>query len=765
MNSVQTLAPQAPLSARSSLSLGLGARELASEIKNQWKRGEPADAGHAIARYPELRQEKSVILDLAYEEYCLHIEAGAPPDPDEFCERFPSFKASLRRLIDAHRFLAEHSYLLTDGKTVNWPVPGQEFMGFTLLRELGRGAFARVFLAAEPSLGNRKVAVKVSLQGTAEAETLGRINHRNIVAVHSVQEDATTGLSVVCMPYLGSATLCDVLDRVAMAPCLPKRADVILEAIREALPEEERTDSAAPVVVRQGSYVDGVIHIGAQLAEALACIHDLGICHRDLKPSNVLMSADGRPMILDFNLSFDENSSDNRLGGTLPYMSPEQLLATDLESGAGPSLIDARSDIFSLGMLLYEMLTGTHPFGPVPLKLSSRELRRFLLERQRRRPRPIRDINPDVDKSLARIVERCLSYNPNDRPGSPAELARLLRRCLSPLGKARRWYSRHPLALAASIVAVFALGTSAAVAAVNHEGSADRYSRLGREAFLARQYREAIGSLDKAIETQPTAELLFLRGRAYKNLNDIDAAVTDLTSSYKLEPRPQTAALLGFCHHLKLRHDQAAGWYYKAIEGGWDHAEVYNNLGLSYQRSRQLEEAKRFFSLAIARDPRLQSAYFNRALADHESKLGTFAMSSEARLGAAAQGAPVGPYTAFSSAAMLMAGYSDHIPRDAMRDIETAIQLGPTANLYFWQASIYAIASQRDPRFKEAMYQAMEHAIELGQPPRLFMGGFEHVKDEPRFREMLKRQPGPTQAVCVSPLVEPTIPDVVPFAG
>ena len=98
---------------------------------------------------------------------------------------------------------------------------------FGLKYELGRGAFARVFLAAEPALGNRQVAVKVSLQGHAEAETLGQLDHPNIVPVHSVQQEPRSGLTVVCMVCGSCATLHHVLSRIAAAPALPTRARAI----------------------------------------------------------------------------------------------------------------------------------------------------------------------------------------------------------------------------------------------------------------------------------------------------------------------------------------------------------------------------------------------------------------------------------------------------------------------------------------------------------------------------------------------------------
>src|SRR5262249_15462451 len=156
-------------------------------------------------------------------------------------------------------------------------------MGFSLLRELGRGTFACVYLAAEPALGNRLVAVKVSQHGTAEAEILGRLTHRNIVPIHSVKKDPLTGFTVVCMPYLGSATLCDLLSQIRSSGHLPTSAASILEASQDRVASEyiQLNRQATEPLLRRGTYVDGILNLGVQLAEALAFIHSLGICHCD----------------------------------------------------------------------------------------------------------------------------------------------------------------------------------------------------------------------------------------------------------------------------------------------------------------------------------------------------------------------------------------------------------------------------------------------------------------------------------------------------
>src|SRR5262249_12928465 len=151
--------------------------------------------------------------------------------------------------------------------------------------------------------------------------------HRNIVPIHSVRVDRTCGLVIVCMPYLGEATLHHVLKQVASRPRLPARAQVILDAVRpvEPAPDALAAPEVPDPVLRRGSYADGMAHLGAQLAEALAFVHAQGIYHRDLKPSNVLLRFDGRPMLLDFNLAVDASTAAQQPGGTWAYMAPEQL--------------------------------------------------------------------------------------------------------------------------------------------------------------------------------------------------------------------------------------------------------------------------------------------------------------------------------------------------------------------------------------------------------------------------------------------------------
>lgn len=139
-------------------------------------------------------------LDDALDEYCRLREQDRSITASQFCNRYPSYRHSLRRLIDVHEAL-EHQPALEEE---NWPELFSDFLGYEIIHELGVGAIARVYLAAETALGGRLVALKVSQHGGDEAETLGKLTHPNVVPVFSVKHDENTDMTAVCMPYHGS---------------------------------------------------------------------------------------------------------------------------------------------------------------------------------------------------------------------------------------------------------------------------------------------------------------------------------------------------------------------------------------------------------------------------------------------------------------------------------------------------------------------------------------------------------------------------------
>jgi TolB-like protein/predicted Ser/Thr protein kinase len=272
----------------------------------------------------------------------------------------------------------------------NWQGPGRlDVIGralshYRINAAIGKGGMGEVYRATDTKLG-REVALKVLPTDVAsdperlarfqrEARAVAALNHPNVVTLYSVEE-------------------CDGVDFLTMELIEGQPLDQLISA--------------------SGLCVERIVEIATALAEALAAVHEKGIVHRDLKPANVMVTDEGRVKVLDFGLAKDvgaETSNDatltatggTRVGvvmGTLAYMSPEQV------SGRA---LDHRTDIFSLGVMLYEMATGRRPFEGT----SSAELASAIL---RDSPPLVTDVRSDLPSDLARVIHRCLEKDPRYR--------------------------------------------------------------------------------------------------------------------------------------------------------------------------------------------------------------------------------------------------------------------------------------------------------------------------------------------------------------
>ena len=360
------------------------------------------------------------------------------------------------------------------------PSAGEVAFGFTLVRELGRGAFGRVFLATQPDLAGRAVALKVSADLTGESRTLALLQHTNIVPVYSVHRSAA--LQAVCMPYFGPTTLADVLKAHRSRNALPATGREFVDTLRglsgptaaDADPPADappRPANAESVFSRLSglSYVRAVCWLGARVADGLAHAHERGILHRDIKPANVLVTDDGQPMLLDFGIAEEmkARAAGGAVGGTLPYMAPEALD----EILTGKASADARSDVYALGVVLFELLTGSYPFR-LSAAAGESAIRRMAEERREGVPRP-RDLNREVTPGLESIVRTCLAPDPTGRYPSAAALRDDLDRYLAddPLAfapersvweRAGKWSRRHPRVTSSFTLALVAAGLLAA---------------------------------------------------------------------------------------------------------------------------------------------------------------------------------------------------------------------------------------------------------------------------------------------------------------
>src|SRR4051812_3817103 len=333
------------------------------------------------AEFPEL-SEGGIPCDLLYEEFHLRRRAGDPVDLKEYQERFPERASELGRLLGV-----VSTYATTTLRAPQPMVhlnPGDQVDDFDLLTLLGEGAFAKVFLARQRSL-QRLVALKVSANRGVEPQTLAQLDHPHIVRVYDQRTLPGGGMRLLYMPYVSGGTLQSVLQHVRAVPADKRSGPTLGEAIHRVLQRRgEEPPVEAPVRARfaEMTWPQAVAWLGVRLADALHYAHRRGVLHRDIKPANVLLTADGAPRLADFNVGhcskLDGVSPKAFFGGSLVYMSPEQLEAFNPAHERDPASLDGRSDIFSLGVTLWELLTGDRPFGPEevggPLAIAIAEL-------------------------------------------------------------------------------------------------------------------------------------------------------------------------------------------------------------------------------------------------------------------------------------------------------------------------------------------------------------------------------------------------------
>ncbi len=638
----------------------------------------PADRG---TEANALSLRRSAQLDEAYEQYCQLLERGEAVDTEEFCRGYPGLELILQRQIEVHRLIEDQPSLLRECFEVAWPRPGHHVAGFRLIEELGRGAFSRVFRAEDTCLGNRQVAIKVCHDGAHEAWILGKLTHENIVPVHSIQHDAESGLSLICMPYLGCTTLRDVIASVWQSATVPVRASAILEAGREQDSPLLRMMEDAPRVLRRGAYIEGVVFIGLKIAEALVHAHSEGILHLDLKPSNVLMDDRGCPRLLDFNLASDASQGIPRMGGTLPYMSPEQARCfLDGDSGAD---FDERSDIFSLGVVMYEMLCGELPYGGVSHRLSSREAVRSLFEQQTR-GRKVTDWQRfGVSNRLSAIIERCLALDPHDRYESAEALAADLQRELSVVRQARRWVRSHRRLAVGVLGAAIIVGASIAAGLASRDPYPLREFKSGVACLESGELKESAEHFTHSINADPQQpEALYLRACAFVKLGSFHEAIRDLNDADRLKRDGKQCALMGYCCNRVNSYGDAVGWYERAISHGYSTTAVFNNLGYSYFWDGRHDLALQKLNVAIEMGDRPWVTLYNRAIVWH---------------------------------AVAVANASP--PTDAMHDIDSALSLGHcTAEKYYCAATVYGYASSFGDSWKNEAIKYMGMALEHGTP-------------------------------------------------
>ncbi len=283
----------------------------------------------------------------------------------------------------AHTLLSFGNVMDDTSEGIPLLADGEVIADFEIREKLGEGAFATVYRARQISLG-RDVALKVSRNMGHEAQTMANLEHANIVQVFSESIDDKRNVRYLCMQFVPGLTLEAIISRHEKSR-EPLTGASILKMIDEAMPAQLQSFDRSAIKERDllsslGSF-ETVLWLGNQLSRALGFAHSRGVLHLDVKPSNILVSGYGRALLSDFNVSvtqqIDTKTAPVVLGGTLNYMSAEHKKAF-LNSADSIESLDHRADIFSLGVVLKEVLKVTS-LGDEP-KLAVDSLKLLLSE-------------------------------------------------------------------------------------------------------------------------------------------------------------------------------------------------------------------------------------------------------------------------------------------------------------------------------------------------------------------------------------------------
>jgi eukaryotic-like serine/threonine-protein kinase len=443
---------------------------LAEMLASNWRRGLFRHAEDFLAEHPSVAAHAPAAVRVICEEICQRQELGQDVCLAEFGERFPHLQRELEIVYECLDIIGMVP------APPRFPIVGDVVGEFRLLAELGRGGMGRVFLAEQGSLSERLVILKLGPRGNQEHLNLARLQHTHIVPLYSVCDFPESNLRQLCMPCLGGATLHQLLHTLRNIPVEKRTGRSLLEALPQSTADARLFWVARGPnrrFLEQASYVQAICWIGVCVAEGLHYAHEQGLVHLDVKPSNVLLTADCQPMLLDFHLArrplVPDGRSPDWLGGTLAFMSPEQRNAWQA-LGRNESIqtsVDARSDVYSLGLLLAAALSNK------PM-VAQQDCERLALPAQ-----------PDLSRGLRDIIACALRTNPEDRYGSAARLAEDLRRHLThrpllvaPNRSVRerflKWRRRKPRILPSMLLAAVCIASVAALSFVHFSGVSQR---------------------------------------------------------------------------------------------------------------------------------------------------------------------------------------------------------------------------------------------------------------------------------------------------
>jgi tetratricopeptide (TPR) repeat protein len=536
----------------------------------------------------------------ALREYVTALEAGQKPNRQEFLTRYADVAealadglAGLELVYEAAPQLQQSASSGANGSAEFHPLA--PLGDYRIVREVGRGGMGVVYEAEQLSLG-RPVALKVLPFAAAmdakllqrfktEAQLAAHLHHTNIVPVHAV--GCERGVHYYAMQYIDGEPLDRVIQNLRRQQRLqsqaaqsePANPPTIAYAPVAQAGVSPSAETAQPVQaalsteqsITSREFFQSIARLGIQAAEALDHAHQQGILHRDIKPANLLLDVRDNLWITDFGLArFQKETGLSMTGdlvGTLRYMSPEQALAKRV-------VVDHRTDIYSLGVTLYELLTLVPPFQG-----SDREelLRQVAFEE----PRPPRRLNNRIPAELETIVLKAMEKNPAERYAAAQELAddlgRFLRdepvRARRPtlLQRARKWSRRHRVVVAATAIVL-------ALALVLLGGTAGWLvqRRLAAEA-------EALGALAEAKNWQEQQRWSEARAAARRAEGLLTGGGGRVELQQRVRELLEDLAMVEHLEKIRLEQSQVVDNHFDIAGADARYAQVFRDYGVDVE--------------------------------------------------------------------------------------------------------------------------------------------------------------------------------------
>lgn len=651
-------------------------REQVDEILDRWRAGDRPDALAVLNEVPQLKEHHSLAVDLAYEEFCLREESGEALNPQEFCHKFGGLRRAVARMLSLHRVLHSTSLGLKPPQTVAWPAVGEHWLDWQLTEEIGRGAFSRVFLAEEPALGHRKVVVKCSTSGPDEAFVLGKLDHPQVMPIHSIRHDESRGLVGICMPYGGRVTLAHIIDELG---CCDSVAD-----------SKIKVWPARDAIAGENDYTLEVAKLIEKVARGLHAAHSAEVLHGDIKPSNIILSFTGEPRLVDFNLADDVGRGQQRLGGTPPYMAPERLpllvpggpRSTSPKSAASQKTppADFRSDVFSLGVVFFELLYGQTPFefdvDDLHITYDSETLTNWksLCNLDARK----------VPSDISSIVERAIEIDPARRFGSAAEFADALAEYIE-----RHSTAKHRKTLLGSMywLLIVVLVIMPPIAYLSsgfwYRSNSNAAPSSGSSSSKPDDELPSIPTVhSEAHIALETAIQEIAQGR----YEDAGPRLRQIAKQY---PSPEIYAWLGYCLIGVESYEAARVNLLQAEPDSDASGSTWHNIGLCETRTRRTSIADRSFDKALELSPYQKKSYEQRAIAKMRTAM------TERR----------------------------PPPDDMLDDIESALSLDRgEVHTIMEAARVYACAAKHDPTYIPRAEYFIRKGLEAGIAREGFAG-------------------------------------------